>query len=407
MAHLRFNTATKFLATNVQVIGIVLLTLCIGVFAWILLAEGSSELRGYVDEVTELCADAPHRSTCYNESVPEYYTELGFKEMFDLVNLVQREDPAYGYCHLTAHKIAEYEVQRDPSQWMDIMVKCPPNGMCANGCMHGALITRFVGAEEGMSDGEIDQAVLELDGACEPREGWNPTGLDKGNCYHGLGHLSMYMTLGDIGHSLAVCDRIAKQTPSGNMSELCYGGVFMQLFQPLEPEDFAMVAHIDVSRENFTEFCSSFPRDGGRSPCFQRGSMLFEGATSNGPAMKEFCEQSSDASIVEQCYDMVFSLVGSGSDFNLNLMDSICRTVEDERQGHCYGMATINMIDADPMFVPEVPVFCSMAPNDAATDECYTRVARYAPYRFNRGTPEYEALCSVLPEDKQPRCAQQ
>lgn len=395
----------SFFKRHFYAISFATLAVCIAVFGTLLLfGPDVRTLSAYASEILDRCSDAPHRSTCYNETVPEYYAEIGFETMFELIARVQSADPAYGYCHLTAHRVAEYEVQRDPAKWMDTFVRCPQNGMCANGCMHGALITRFIGAEAGMTDEEIDAAVAELTDVCEPRPGWSPSGLDKGNCYHGLGHLAMYMTLGDIQGSLALCDRLGKESKSGDMSELCYGGVFMQLFQPLEPEDEAMVAHVDVSRDNFAEFCNSFPRDGGRISCFARGSMLFPDATTYGPAMKEFCEQSDDDEIVAACYDMVFALVGSGTDYNNSEIDRICRTVEPDRRGHCYGMAAINMIDADPSFIPRMAELCSLPETEEDRSSCFSRVAAYAPYRFNAGTSERAALCAALPESLQVRC---
>jgi len=289
-------------------------------------------------------------------------------------------------------------VEKDLSDWRTVLNQCPQDGMCANGCLHGALITRFVGAESGMSQVEIDEALNELQGICEVRSDWNPSALDKGNCYHGLGHLAMYMTLGDIDESMEICTRFVEGTNSNSMRSLCYGGVFMQLFQPLEPEDVAMVAHIDVSKENFADYCNQFPRNDGRTECFERGSMLFPNATTDGPTMKHFCELSGDSQITDSCYIMIFSLVGSGTDYVTSSISSICNTVEAERRGDCYGMSAINMIDADPTFITRVPEICNAAADTDTQTACFARVVWYIPYRFNKGTENYDALCAVLQE---------
>ena len=160
-----------------------------------------------------------------------------------------------------------------------------------------------------------------------------------------------------------------------------------------------MVAHIDVSTENFASFCNQFPKDGGRSSCFARGSMLFERSTTHGPEIHAFCELSRDPDIIEACYDMVFALVGSGSEYNVEKIGGICETVNTDRRGQCYGSAAINMIDADPTFVPRMAELCMSTKSDEARDDCFSDVSWYAAYRFNEGTPEFATLCTTIPSE--------
>lgn len=365
--------------------------------ALLLWGPAGRTISEFAKEIMVSCQDSPYRSTCYNELIPEYFDKVGMVDSFKLIRTVQQNDSSYGYCHLAAHELSRLAVESDRLGWRNVLNQCPQDGMCANGCLHGALITRFIGAESGMSRVEIDEAVDELDGICEPRSDWDPSALDRGNCYHGLGHLAMYMTLGDIDESIEICNRFAEGT-EGNMDSLCYGGVFMQLFQPLEPEDVAMVAHIDVSQQNFVDYCNQFPKGSGRTECFERGSMLFPKATTDGPTMKYFCELSGDKEIIESCYIMIFSLVGSGSDYDTGRIKSICDTVEKSRRGDCYGLSAINMIDADPAFIPRIPEICSAADDFDTRSGCLSRVAWYAPYRFNAGTANFDSLCRVLKE---------
>lgn len=399
-------TTLKSLRERPIVWGIaIVLSVCIVTLALALWYDpAAASLREYAEDIVAECAGERHRPTCYDTTIPRLYGTLSLAPLFEVIRQVQAMDPAYGYCHLLGHSLGELEVAQDPSRWMDVMVECPQDGMCANGCMHGALIKRFAGAEAGMTEAQIEEAVPDLTDVCEPRPGWQPSGLDQGNCYHGLGHLAMYITLGDMPRSVELCNRFGKKADGRDVSELCYGGVFMQLFQPLEPEDEAMVAHIDVSKDNFVEFCNSFPKDGGRRSCFARGSMLFEDAMTDGAGMQAFCELSGDPQIESECYDMVFALVGSGSSYDLERIDSICRTVVGERAGDCYGSAAINMLDADPLLIPRAMQLCAMTPGESGEATCYGKVARYAPYRFNTGTDEFDELCTAFPDRWREQC---
>lgn len=392
-SHLSFNISGQ--AAALYLFGF----LVIGLGAVLLWGPANRSLEEYTRDIIARCSQSPYQSSCYNELIPEYFDKVGLTDTFNIIRLVQQNDRTYGYCHLAAHEVARQGVAKDPAGWRDVLSECPRDGMCANGCLHGALITRFIGAESGMSWVEIDEAIEELRGICELRPGWDPSTLDKGNCYHGLGHLAMYMTVGDIDGSLEICSRFVEGKDGANMRSLCYGGIFMQLFQPLEPDDEAMVAHIDVTKDNFVDFCNQFAKDRGRTECFERGSMLFPAASLNGQAMKHFCELSGDRQIIESCYTMIFSLVGSGSDYNVTRIAAICNTVEAVRRGDCYGMSAINMIDSDPAFIPRVPEVCEGAGDPGVVSACFSKVSWYVPYRFNQGTENFDLLCRVLPEE--------
>ncbi|MEZ4200781.1 MAG: hypothetical protein R3B69_04375 [Candidatus Paceibacterota bacterium] len=63
--------------------------------------------------------------------------------------------------------------------------------------------------------------------------------MGQATCVHALGHLTMYVTNADINKALELCDLLLADDQHGGEKQLCYDGAFMQIYQPLEPEDFA------------------------------------------------------------------------------------------------------------------------------------------------------------------------
>ncbi|MEK9176697.1 MAG: hypothetical protein AAB923_00200, partial [Patescibacteria group bacterium] len=196
-------------------------------------------------------------------------------EMFAVTSRIQKKTDGYWYCHILGHELAEREVAKDPSRWVDVMARCPVN-MCANGCVHGAFQERY--RDEVLSDEELGTLVDSLSQACVGVAGRAFTQVEKGSCAHAVGHLMIYATGAHEEKSLALCDRLSLSDDPDirkNMSYLCYHGVFMQLFQPLDINDEALAAGLAPAKpEEVAAYCGAF--DGERKEaCRQEAWPLF------------------------------------------------------------------------------------------------------------------------------------
>jgi hypothetical protein len=192
---------------------------------------------------------------------------ISMEDAFQVTGLVQQEDPTYQYCHVLGHELAAREVKKNPDGWKDVVSRCP-SGMCSNGCIHGGFQERF--RAESFTDQQITSIKPDLKVICEDRASWHPTGLEQASCYHALGHLTMYLTSGEVGRSLPLCDELSLKSSVRDYRQLCYDGVFMQIFQPLEPEDFALVHGKQPIKETFGAYCDNYSGT-------QRGSCISEG----------------------------------------------------------------------------------------------------------------------------------
>ncbi len=381
----------------------VALLLCSGLLAYFLILKNDDtkevkSIDAYAQEMVALCKDAPYRPLCYETEVPKLVRELTTERIFEVVRTIRKYDREYLYCHVLAHNLGEYEVSLDPDAWLGVLATGPTDGLCSNGFAHGAIVTRF--SDEELSKEEFDVALADLAIACEEREGFAPTDLGKAICYHGIGHVLIHMTLAKVNESLEACEIIGLKDDGRNYLQVCTEGVYMQLFQPLEPEDFALVDMLPYkpTKENLEKFCTEFSRsDSQYGACFREAWPLFGQSIYEGEGINEYCGVLTPEQEREQCFVSAFTINGRHGLGTPEKMAKTCNSVSGEYQGMCFARSANAFPEENPDLVKEGVAFCGRAEAKEAQEECYTFLARVASFNFHPDSPAFEELCSSLP----------
>ncbi len=361
--------------------------------------QSSQSIEAYAHMMVEKCADAPYRPTCYETEVPKLVSEMPTERIFDVVRQIRRDDPEYLYCHVLAHELGNYEVSLDPDKWLDVVAKGPTDGLCSNGYAHGALVARF--NDEDLSDEEFEYALGDLSIACEEREGWNPTDLTKAICYHGIGHVLIHMTLADVQQSLEGCEVVGLKADGRDYRKLCTEGVYMQLFQPLEPEDFALVDMLPdgaPTRETLETFCTeNSATDQQYGACWREAWPLFGNDIYTSEGVINYCSALSENQDRSLCFVSAFTINGRHNLGDADKMAATCNGLPSEYMGTCFARSANAFPEEDPGLVSAAVDMCSRAQEKAAQDECYSFLARVASFNFHPNSPAFEELCSTLP----------
>lgn len=364
-------------------------------------SQGGQRLPRYANQVLAACKDADHKPSCYDREIPKLMDALSLEEAFQVTRLVQQNDPNYFYCHVLGHELASRETARDPARWKDVIPRCP-SGMCSNGCLHGAFQERF--RAESLPDAEIAELRAELTGLCRTRPGWEPTGLERGTCYHALGHLAMYITAADTRKSLRLCAEILGADGAGGYLPICQDGVFMQIFQPLEPEDFALVKKVGPKRQaDLRPFCDSFAGEA-RAACLRESWPLFAEAVRTPAGLVEFCRQVGEPVWERRCFTGMFYVLAAQFNFDENKIKALCLGLPHERRSQCFSNSASRFIETDYRLIGKSLDFCSTAAALGIGEDCYRELLFYSTYNFHPGSPEFRRLCESLPEPWQARC---
>lgn len=353
-------------------------------------------LDDHAENIYQRCQSETYRPSCYDLEIPKLMDFLSLEDAFRVTAIVQDKDPSYQYCHVLGHNLSAREVQKKPEEWKNVVARCP-SGRCSNGCVHGGFQERF--RAETLSDDELEKVKRDLLDLCEPRGNWIPTGLEQGTCYHALGHLTMYLTNASIHKATALCNELTLKD-SRDWRQLCFDGAFMQIFQPLEPEDFALVAGKQPSKNELIKFCDKFSAKE-KSSCWNEGWPLFREEVMKPDGLARFCAQSPEAN---RCYESLFYVLTVQFQFDLEKMKNFCTEIPRAQKGRCFANVASRLIETDYRNIDRAINFCNASLIADPKGECFNELIKYSTYNFHKGSEEYFKLCGGLPNPWQAMC---
>lgn len=361
-------------------------------------------LEDYANEVLATCSKEDYPPSCYKEEIPKLMDppiNISMEDTFKIIDFVQLKDSSFGFCHFVAHKLSAKEQAKNPD-WLSIIPRCPVNGICGSGCLHGTLQEKF--RREVLSDEQIEALKPDLSVVCEPRGGWNPTGFEQRECYHGLGHLLLYVTGANFKKALEVCDTITLKNDYEYLPVICYEGVFMQLFAPLEPEDEALVKGKVPDKETLREFCLKFNGVDQVEACWMSGWLLFKEEVKDVSGIVKFCTTPSDYNKQNRCFSTMFHIAAQRLNFDTDKIINLCSKISEERQGSCFARTGLSMISENKRSIGTATFLCSLAKTKKSLNECYKLLVEHAGYHFHKDSMELIEFCNGLIEPFKSDC---
>lgn len=380
------------------------------VFVFLGLYKGSLQkvtanknLDQYADQILAKCGAAAHHQSCYDKEIPSLMdspAKVTMEEAFEITRLVQEKDRSFPYCHVLGHNLSASEVKKDPSKWKDVLSRCP-SGLCSNGCIHGGFQERF--RAESFTEKEVEAVKPDLKTICEKRSNWNPTGLEQASCYHALGHLTMYITDAQINKSIKLCEEIAVKNDGRSFLQVCLDGVFMQIYQPLEPEDFALIKGKEVTREQVDSFCAVYPGMA-KASCLSESWPLYREAIMNSPGeLIRFCSKEEKEN-QPRCYEGLFYVLTAQFNFDLERIKNYCSELPEDLEGKCFGSTASRMIETDYRNISKSFELCSSSQTNSNKDVCFEELVKYSAYNFHAGSEQFFELCNGLPQSWKTKC---
>lgn len=366
-------------------------------------SESSSSFKSHADAIIKKCSSTDYRPSCYDLEIPKLMNSISMENAFEVAEVIQSQDFSYRYCHILGHYLSAIEYNKNPDNWREIIHKCP-YGVCANGCQHGVLQERF--RSEFLTDGQTEELKMDLADVCEEQRNWHPTPFEQAHCYHGLGHSVLIFTDADIPKSLEICDNISVKNDGRNFKSLCYGGMFMQIFQPLEPEDTALIKDKAPAKENVEEFCSNLPGgDLRKEACWLQAWPYFREEVKTQAGAIDFCSEMEEFIRKENCYVQIFHIAAQSSNYEIPTLKEFCGGFQDnDLKIKCFINSASAIVDGGVVFIDRAVDLCASSKEFGVDDECYLGMAKFAAYKFNLGTENFAKLCAALPEPWNERC---
>ncbi len=365
--------------------------------------SSEQKLERLADGVIASCSKDSYPPSCYDKEIPLLMDKgLSMEEAFGVTTVIQNKVSNYFYCHVLGHNLSAKETAKDPSQWTEVVARCPA-GMCSNGCLHGAAQERF--RDDALPPEEVRALIPQLAEICEQGHGRDYTGLEQASCYHSLGHLTMYITGADIKTATDVCDEIAKKENGQDYTQTCYEGAYMQIFQPLEPEDFALVADIaPQTRADAEAYCDTFFGEY-RAACHRESWPLYrESLINEKGALESFCSLVPDPASVKICFNAMFYVLTAQFNFDFPKIITLCEGLSEKRMAQCFANGASRFIETDYRLVKDAVRLCEIAKEHGVGDRCYDELLFYSSYNFHKDSEAFTTLCGSLPEPWRTKC---
>jgi hypothetical protein len=327
---------------------------------------------------------------------------ISMEQAFEVIRLVQQKDDGYYYCHVASHIIVANEVDKNPANWKDVFVRCPEE-MCSNGCLHGAFQERF--KADKLTDAELQSLIPELKTLCEPRPSWHPTEDIHTSCYHGIGHALMYMTAANVAKSIEVCGQVGSRPSGKGYLQTCVEGIFMQIYQPREPEDFALVKDVAPKKEDIPTFCSQFSfNKTAAAACHRESWVMFEDQIKTPQGLISFCSYTQDPNEHWQCLNKMFFSLMAINNLDVNTALGFCPSLPEEYRSQCFADTATRIITADRTLIQKSLSICSFADSSGIGSECYNRLVEYAALLYQPGTSGFNDYCQGFPNSWKGKC---
>lgn len=365
---------------------------------------GVENLHSLAKDIVDTCKSTRDKATCYDTAVPKLMKTITMEQAFQVTKIIQDLDTTYRYCHVLGHQLSAAEVDKDPSKWKEVISRCP-SGVCSNGCIHGGFQERF--RKDHFTDEDLKTYLPDLLSICEESKTFHPTGLEQASCYHALGHLTMYITNGEIKKALPLCDKISVKSDGRDFSQLCYDGAFMQIYQPLEPDDFRLVEGKQPTRSSVKAFCDSFA-SAPRNSCISESWPLYrEKMVKDSQEIVKLCSQSPETSR-DRCYSAMFYVVTAQLNFDVDRIVAYCGSLSDPLRGSCFANAASRLIETDYRNIDSSVELCKASAkySDEDASWCFQELTFYAHYNFHEGSAEQKKLCEAMPSPWNKNCLQ-
>lgn len=367
------------------------------------LKDGTPKVEASIMAAEMVAKCAQDGGSCYEAEVPELYPTYSIPEIFEIIRHIRGRDQNYQFCHVLAHKLGEIVVAEDPNQWMKAMPLNPNDGMCSNGFVHGVVGGRF--RAEVLDDETLATLISDFRRACEPHDDWAPTPLDQAICYHGMGHLYVFITDADLKKALTICEQTAVSEKS-DYGQVCREGVFMQIYQPLEPDDFLMIERMEVKPSTTTvrQFCKAYSENPKyEGACLRESWPFFREEIVRGDGVDTFCSGQPNEQEETNCYRSATAIIGRMSLSNSRGAANACAALQEKYRALCFTTIATAVLEENRTDVAKAIEVCDMS-TGSVKNECFSDLARRSRFIYGANESQRMRFCDALPSEHQANC---
>ena len=179
----------------------------------------------------------------------------------------------------------------------------------------------------------------------------------------------------------------------------------MQIYHPLEPEDFALIAGKEIeTREESLEFCQAF--EGARKgSCLSESWPLYRAELQKPETIVNICSNSQfDDWQYERCLSGIFYVAMAQANLDIDWANSFCSELPTKFSAICYANSASRLIEVDSRNVQKALTLCERATEFGQDKACFDELVKFSNYTFLVDTPEFYELCERMPDSWKNQC---
>lgn len=181
----------------------------------------------------------------------------------------------------------------------------------------------------------------------------------------------------------------------------------MQIYQPLEPEDFALIKGKEVTKNTVDKFCANF-EDTQKGSCLSESWPLFSEELQKPEGLVNFCSKE-EPEEKDRCFEGMLYVLTTQFNFDPQKIHDFCLGLPADRQGRCFADGASRMIETDYRNISKSVDLCTGSQTDANErssnkNVCFAELLKFSTFNFHAGSDEFFKLCNGLPEDWKTKC---
>ncbi len=326
------------------------------------------------EKILRSCYDQNRPTDCFATELSDLTKKYDLAYSFSVLNKIQATDNQASDCHFIAHSIAAVAVSKNPSGWREILnKKCPST--CSYGCSHGALEAYYTQSASSLAE-------LRLANLCDKD---SPPA-----CPHGLGHLLLVETRGDLHQAIDFCDNLP---PDKDQRYQCLTGIFMELVTPtnLFAHGIIVTTSPAVSRINeLTKTCQKLTGLAAWSCWKEVSPPILEKNLFNPQTILSYCPTLPDPPSQSECQQRMIDTIAWKENYDLTQLSKVCPiSQEPEFTKFCLTKLVASVAENTPQQVSALITFCLSQDVSFQTD-CLGQI------RPSLGKTDYQNLAVLI-----------
>ncbi len=315
--------------------------------------------------IINFCQNKKEWQHCYADQLILVNSSSRFSFTLATLKEIQHNDPKILDCHFIAHKLATYEISKNPGDWLSIFNYVNQDD-CVNGYIHGALEGKQSFDNNFLIDEKTIPSICESikHYSSKPNKSASSTHSPEKTCAHSMGHILLVNSRGDIDNALSVCQKLPDE-----LQFQCANGVFMESIVRDNLQSHQIKNKLEAKKDNINLISNLCLKYSGwlQEVCWTESAHFFTSLSDNSPTgTRYYCNLAPSKLYQDKCYFHGVKLIIENHLVEETTFKEICQDylADSDQAKLCIDNILTYIFLSDQKFHSQADLFCQSLPQD-------------------------------------------